>query len=42
LNSGRDAQTECTIESLFQELSIKLAHLVSGRFSAYSPKAVSS
>ena len=37
LNSGRGAQTECTIESLFPERSMPMAHLVSGRFSVYSP-----
>jgi hypothetical protein len=36
LNSGRGAQTECTIESLFQGLSVPMAHLVSGKSSAYS------
>jgi hypothetical protein len=37
LNSGRGAQTECTIESLFQGLSVPMAHLVSGKSNAYSP-----
>ena len=40
LNSGKGVQTECTIESLFPERSMQLAHLASGRFSAYSLSGV--
>ncbi len=40
LNSGRGAQTECTIELPSQEPLMVLAHPVSGRFSAYSPSSI--